>query len=308
MVKYIVFIVIVSLVAILISYLVIRNYKQKTKDTMKSIMSRLDNAISGNKSEVKYDESMESALGEKLNRYLEITEEQRIKTKEEKDAIKSLISDIAHQTKTPLSNIILLTQLVQEDDSLAESSRTKIDDVGTQAAKLQSLINILVKTSYLEGGLINVTPQLNPVSKLIEDTVSDISSIAKEKNIKIKSEIESDVQDYECKYDHKWTKESLINIIDNAIKYSQEDTTITISTEKLEMFVRVDIKDEGRGIDESELGQIFTRFYRSPEVSSIEGVGVGLYLAREIISMEGGYIKVSSSKGNGSVFSVYLHR
>ena len=106
-------------------------------------------------------------------------------------------------------------------------------------------------------------------------------------------------------FDFKWTEEALANIVDNAIKYT-EHGTITISAVSYEMFARIDISDTGSGIPETEQAKIFARFYRSNSVQKQEGVGIGLYLARQIISGEGGYIKVASVPGKGSTFSIFL--
>ena len=99
----------------------------------------------------------------------------------------------------------------------------------------------------------------------------------------------------------------MANIVDNAIKYT-EHGTITISAVSYEMFARIDISDTGSGIPETEQAKIFARFYRSKAVQEQEGVGIGLYLARQILSGEGGYIKVTSALGKGSTFSVFLPR
>ena len=107
--------------------------------------------------------------------------------------------------------------------------------------------------------------------------------------------------------DEKWTHEALANIVDNAIKYTEKGS-IKISVIPYEMFVRVDISDTGIGISEEEHAKIFKRFYRGSDVKQKEGVGIGLHLAREIISGEGGYIKLSSTPGEGSTFSVFLPR
>lgn len=103
----------------------------------------------------------------------------------------------------------------------------------------------------------------------------------------------------------RWFRRCSPNIVDNAIKYT-EHGTITISAVSYEMFARIDISDTGSGIPESEQAKIFARFYRSNSVQKQEGVGIGLYLARQIISGEGGYIKVASVPGKGSTFSIFL--
>ena len=96
----------------------------------------------------------------------------------------------------------------------------------------------------------------------------------------------------EINYDEKWTTEAIFNIIENAIKYSHKDSTIFINVEKYEIFTRIDIKDEGIGISEEEIPKIFKRFYRGSNVLNEEGIGIGLYLSREIVTKQGGYIKV----------------
>ena len=111
--------------------------------------------------------------------------------------------------------------------------------------------------------------------------------------------------DISATFDMKWTAEVLANIVDNAIKYT-EHCTIRISAVSYEMFARIDISDTGSGIPETEQTKIFARFYRSKAVQEQEGVGIGLYLARQIITGEGGYIKVASVSGKGSTFSVFL--
>ena len=105
--------------------------------------------------------------------------------------------------------------------------------------------------------------------------------------------------------DKKWTQEAIVNIVDNAIKYTDHGS-ITISTKDYEMFVCVDISDTGIGIPEEESAKVFQRFYRGSNVKFKEGVGIGLHLAREIISGGGGYIKLSSKFGEGTTFSVFL--
>ena len=103
-------------------------------------------------------------------------------------------------------------------------------------------------------------------------------------------------------------KEALFNILDNAVKYTEPKGKINISITKYELYIRIDISDNGVGLDEEEYASIFKRFYRGNNTDDIEGIGLGLYLAREIITKQGGYIKVKSKKGVGSTFSVFLHR
>ena len=109
-------------------------------------------------------------------------------------------------------------------------------------------------------------------------------------------------------YDKKWTAEALYNILDNGVKYGNEGSTIEISVQEYEMFVCITVCNEGEEIAEQEIPLIFQRFYRGKNVGEEEGVGIGLYLARQIVQEQGGYIKVTS-KGDGKVkFMTYLPR
>lgn len=96
-----------------------------------------------------------------------------------------------------------------------------------------------------------------------------------------------------------------MNVVENAVKYTEQGG-IAITVISYEMFVRIDVADTGIGIPEDMQGKIFSRFYRSEDVREQEGVGIGLYLAREILDGENGYIKVSSRPGEGSDFSIFL--
>lgn len=107
-------------------------------------------------------------------------------------------------------------------------------------------------------------------------------------------------------HDSKWTAEALFNLLDNAVKYTPAGGKITVTVEKWEMYVEIKVADTGKGISESNQAAIFRRFYREEEVHEQPGVGIGLYLAREIVTKQGGYIKVVSELGNGSAFSIML--
>jgi len=112
--------------------------------------------------------------------------------------------------------------------------------------------------------------------------------------------------DLTVSHDRKWTTEALFNILDNAVKYTTNNGFIHVSVFCWEIYTKIDIADTGKGILESHQAEIFKRFYREAEVHGIEGIGIGLYLARKIITMQGGYIQVTSDVGKGSTFSIFL--
>lgn len=270
------------------------------KKTLDRLNQMIDNAIDGKSIEQGFDESRLSALETKLSTFLAMNSRNKTQLTEEKAKINQLISDISHQTKTPLANILLYTQLLAESE--CSNDELLIKSLTEQAEKLNFLISSLVKTSRLETGLIEVTPRCNMISSLINEVFAQALPKAKAKNIELLCE--------PCEivaiFDIKWTAEALFNIVDNAIKYTEQGGNVMISMIAYQMFCRIDVTDTGIGISEEEIAKIFTRFYRSSNVTDIEGVGIGLYVAREIISAQGGYIKVSSKGQKGSTFSVFL--
>lgn len=286
-----------------VSVSVILWYRSRINKLIQLVLNRINNAIDGNYSKEQYNEAMLSAIEEKLNKFLSISQENKNKTVKEKNMVKSLVSDISHQTRTPLSNILLYSQMLQERNDVNGEIAEIADQIQIQADKLSFLIHSLMQTSYLETDMISIQAQKEQIDKLIHLACQEVEIAALEKGIII----EYEECGLSCEFDLKWTLEAISNILDNAIKYSPKDSCIVIQVIPYEMFIRIDITDRGIGIAEEECGLIFQRFYRSPKVSQMKGLGIGLYLARKIITRQKGYIKVLSSPMHGSTFSVYLY-
>ena len=262
----------------------------------------LDDGINGTFEESDYDETQLSKLESKWLRYLTSSKQSAQKLEQERKKIQELVSDISHQTKTPLANILLYTQLLQEQPLDTQSLRL-VGEIRQQSEKLEFLIQSLVKTSRLETGTFQLTPTKNEVSGMIVSAIGQIKSKAESKKIRI---IYTPVS-CTVKIDSKWTQEAVFNILDNAVKYSPESSEITVSVKEFELFACISVEDNGIGIPEDELPRIFGRFYRGRNVAEQSGVGIGLYLSRQIIEEQGGYITAESS-GSGAVFKIYLQR
>lgn len=260
----------------------------------------LDDAIGGNFEEDCFDESELSKLQTKLMRYLSSASMSERKISEEKDSLKELITNISHQTRTPLTNILMYSELLKEV-SAGQVTETYADEIYLQGKKLESLIEALVKMSRLEIGIFQYEISETRYSKIISKAVDQALLKAKDKDIRI---CVNNEQDYQVLLDEKWVVEAAYNIIDNAVKYSDSGTSIYIEAFSYEMFSGIRIRDEGPGIDEAEIPLMFGRFYRGRSVHDREGIGVGLYLAREITEANGGYIKVRSRPGQGSTFEL----
>lgn len=275
----------------------------QTKKILKRMDAMLDKAISEGYTEEDYDESLLSAVEAKLARYLASSTVSARNLQAEKEKTKTLIGDISHQTKTPLANVLLYAQLLSEQP-LDRESQTCVTALEGQAEKLKALIEALVKTSRLESGVLVLHPQAAELAPILEDAVGQFIPEAAKKGITLTL----GAADGRCICDPKWTGEAVCNLLDNAIKYSPSGTNVTVSTRCYELFCCIDVTDHGMGIPENEQAKVFQRFYRSTANQQMQGVGIGLYLTRQIAEGQGGYIKLVSKPGQGAKFSLFLPR
>ena len=271
----------------------------------KRVGQMLDDALAGCFEESDYDESELSRLEVKWKRYLSSSKLSVDRLEEERRNIQELVTDISHQTRTTLSNILLYGQLLQERE-LDEESRSILEQILHYSGKLDFLIQSLVKTSRLEAGTFQLMPGKHDLGELAGKLKEAKEEQAKARNITLV--LQNEALQPLAVFDSKWTQEAVGNILDNAIKYSPADTSVWIRVFTYEMFACIEIKDCGAGIAEEEIPHIFARFYRGKNVQDEDGVGVGLFLARQIIEGQGGYIRVVSKLGKGSRFQVFLPR
>ena len=275
-----------------------------TRHTFELLNRMLDDAISGNFRESDYDETELSKLEVKWMRFLTASASSHENLAGERQSIQELVSDISHQVKTPVANIRLYGELLEE--RLAGEDRDLVRHLLNETELLEFLIQSLVKMSRLEADTIQLLPENQPLLPLL----SDIEERGLEKQLRRRITLAKAGWDQEIRavFDRKWTTEAVYNILDNAYKYSPEGSTVMIALEEYNLFTRIRIADQGPGVTTDEVPRLFDRFYRSPRFKDREGVGLGLSLAREIIRKEGGYIKVSSVPGSGAEFSVYLRK
>lgn len=273
-------------------------YQRREKQLFSRLQNQLDNAIDGNFEVSEISEAELSRFENSFKRYLDDSSISKKQQKEQKEIIQQLISDIAHQTLTPISNLKLYAGLLAESCEKSDL----VDTISEETEKLDFLIQSLVKLSRMENGIITVHTKEAPISLLLSSVQSLYQNKAAQKNITFTA-AETDAT---AVFDLKWTAEAVGNIVDNAIKYTPAGGTVAITIQKYSFFTRIDISDTGMGISAEEIPKIFSRFYRSPDVTDMQGVGIGLYLARYITEQQKGYVKVTSEKGSGSVFSVFL--
>lgn len=288
-----------SLISSVVLLVLIIVCRVRERRTMERLREMLEAALEGTFSQKDYDETYLSALETQMVQYLNKTESAVKKMNQHQEKISTLISDISHQTKTPLSNVSLYTELLLEKE-LPEDAKHCAEQVHAQAEKLQFLIGALVQTSRLENGIIKLHPAEQPVGQMIQNAVAQAEMKTQRKRIIMKES-----EGYAV-FDEHWTQEALYNLLDNAVKYTPEENDIEIRTVSYELFLRIDVTDHGAGIAEGEQAKIFGRFYRGENARNKEGLGIGLYLANQILNGEGGYIKVKSELGAGTTFSLFL--
>ena len=307
--------------------------------TIQRLEEMLDSAIEGTFAEKNYDETRLSRLESRWKEFLGSSVLSNKNLEAERHRLEQFISDISHQTKTPMTVIKMYTELLSEEVSCGTAaSLEKIkgysDEISRQSERLEFLIDSLTKLSRLENGTLEVVATPCRAEELINAAVSAIRPKADKKKLRIElpvscSQTVPDAPTADCapqnpdelqasapsvldataRFDMKWTTEALINVLDNAVKYSPEGGTIRIKIDKYEMYLTIHVIDDGHGISEDDIAKIFGRFYRGSTVQQEEGVGIGLYLTREILAKEDGYIKaVPNSERNGGELVVYLRR
>lgn len=249
------------------------------------------------------EESLFYKINYQLGRLYEVMQENKNSIAKERADLQELISDISHQVKTPIANLKMINATLLEQEVPPDKQREFLLASGTQLDKLDFLMQAMIKTSRLETGVISLEKKQQPIYDTLAMALGGIFLNAERKHIQVEVNCPETLV---VSHDRKWTAEALFNILDNAVKYTPEYGSIRVCVESWEMHLKVSITDTGKGIPENQQGAIFRRFYREEDVHDIEGIGIGLYLAREIISLQNGYIQVTSQVGTGSTFSVFL--
>ena len=247
-------------------------------------------------------DTLKGKTEDKLLRLSHIWQQKNEDAGKEQKKIKELISDISHQTKTPVANIKLYMEMLKSETD-PEKLQEFLENIQSQTEKLDFLMESMIKMSRLETGIIEIKQEKNNLFSTLGNAVSAIVPKAEQKEITLSVDCKENVS---VSHDTKWTEEAIFNLLDNGVKYTKTGGSISISVTPQEIYTKISIKDTGKGIAKERQAQIFTRFYREPEVHDQEGIGVGLYLARKIITLQKGYIEVRSQVDKGSEFLIYL--
>ncbi|MDO4324012.1 MAG: HAMP domain-containing sensor histidine kinase [Lachnospiraceae bacterium] len=248
-------------------------------------------------------DTRESKLEAQLRKLLRQSALQQEQAKKDKENLAGLLSDLSHQLKTPLANVMMDAELLQDETLSNEERRGFSKHIAEQAEKMQWLLSALIKASRLETGILHFEAKQQGIRQTLAQSVSAVYVQAQEKEISI---VTQEFTDRELYHNRKWTAEAITNILENAVKYSPEGSCIQIDVQPLEIYTRINIRDQGPGVKPEEYNKIFQRFYRGSAMSEAEGTGLGLYLAQTILAQEKGYITAAANQEGGSCFSVFL--
>lgn len=250
-----------------------------------------------------YEETLPSKITMRLKKLIGVTTELAARSDRQKQEVQQMVSDISHQLKTPIANIVMYSDTIADLQLPREQELKFLNVMRQQVKKLDFLVQALIKMSRLESHMISLQKENTFLFQTIAHAVSSAALSAEKKKIKL---VVSCDEKLLLRHDVKWTGEAIFNVLDNAVKYSHEGGEIKLTAEQWQMYTKVEIEDNGIGIAPEHKNDIFKRFYRENTVHQAEGIGVGLYLTRHIFAQQGGYIKVNSALGKGSVFSLFL--
>lgn len=219
----------------------------------------------------------------------------------EKVNLSNALADISHQIKTPITSIrILLDNVCNNPDMDLDTRKEFLTEISMQVDWISSLIVSLLKLARIDSGVIVMNDDVIDVDSLLDDVISGLAILMDLKNVRVVKNVPSGTVIFA---DYKWIFEAFTNIVKNCIEHSYDNSEICIDVVSSSVFVKVVVRDFGRGISKEDLKHIFERFYKGKNSSS-DSIGIGLSLAKSIIEQENGYISVSSGLGKGSCFEV----
>lgn len=274
-----------------------RLFAEKVEDALDAIVTGKEWTIEG-----ELEDSLWGRTGTQLAKAGNVFQKKEEESVREKERVKGLISDISHQTRTPVANIKLYLELLG-DEKLSQNGQEFLKKIQGQMEKIDFLMQSMVKMSRIETGILQIRKEDKNLYETIRHAVASVVPEAAQKKIALYVDCEEEMF---IRHDSKWTEEAIYNVLDNALKYTESGGKIHIQAERQELFVKLSISDTGKGIAPERQAEIFTRFYREPEVHDKPGVGIGLYLARTIMELQKGYIEVQSEVGKGASFQLYL--
>ena len=223
------------------------------------------------------------------------------KEQQMKAFLKDTISDISHQLKTPLAALHMYTEIIAEEPGHKEIVERFSEKTMQSLERIEQLVQALLKVSRIDAGSIVFHKEWHSALALIESAAADLSVRAQKEGKKLIMEGDP-AQMLLC--DGSWTREAVANLIKNALDHTDEGGLVTVSWECSPAVFRMTVSDDGCGIAEEDIYHVFKRFYRSKRDGGRQGIGLGLPLAKSIVEGQDGILSVSSTPGEGTVFTI----
>ena len=294
-------------VCLAVQILLYRTARDSMRELVVQLSDRIDQLTQLRQNPVfpTLEDTVLSRLQQQVERLASIWAGLNRQAKRERDEIQSLVSDLSHQLKTPVATLQIYGSLLVQPELSPEQRQEYGSRMQRALERLDFLLDSMVKLSRLESGSIRLQPRITEVEELVLNAALQVRRAAESKEINLSIQPPSKPIAVCC--DPKWTEEAIFNVLDNAVKYTPQGGWVTLTLESYETYCRINISDTGYGIPPEEIPKIFQRFYRGQSVQAVEGVGLGLPLARKVVQEQGGWIKVSSDH-KGSTFSIFLRR
>ncbi len=247
------------------------------------------------------DEGELYKLFHKVNSLISILNAHAENELKSKEFLKNTISDISHQIKTPLAALNIYNGIIQNEAETSPEIKKFTELTEQELDRIETLVQNLLKITKLDAGTITIDKDLENVSEMMKSIKKHFSFRAKREGKQI---ILTGDDNITLLCDCDWLTQAIDNIVKNALDHTAEDGIISIEWKQFASVVRIIIKDNGSGIHSEDLYHIFKRFYRSRFSKDIQGIGLGLPLAKAIVEAHNGTIEVDSELGRGTTFTV----
>lgn len=249
------------------------------------------------------EDTILSRLQGQLMRLYDVLHSYEEREKQMRRQLDENIGDLVHQLNTPITNVRIYAGFLERDDLTGEERRRFTKCLKEQAQKLSWLGEGFSKISRLEMGIIQLKPERQELQPIILHAVGQIAEKARQKGMDVV--LKGAVQE-EVTVDGKWTAEAVFNVLDNAVKYGDAGSEIEIEVVKMTNYVGVAVRNQGIVIDEEEYHHLFKRFYRGKGSGVADGTGLGLYIVRQILEDEKGYVTAGKTHDGRTEFVMYV--